>query len=526
MGKKVKKRGSSQGGGEAWSAAEHELRISTRMESLQKKCARDNTSIAERLQEKGYKRTALSHDSKDKRDADRLRLNITKTRRDVDKLRNRLTHWDDHEERQYQQARLAEEERKRKEREEEEEHGPKKKPRYRRPGPETWKLKGAARPAWQVYDFDVRYVDTHIEAHKSAKEKAKRERNILALFRGRLGVEESTGDDDDDDEGEDKDVPPQPHCREFLALLMQLGLLNAEGKKFKAAREALMECMDLDGTQQPITNARCRLMRMYLEANRPDSARRLWERLSPTDPSVWIRYSAALVEFVSWKLLNEPGSTRSTAETLLHQAIRSNIFCAFHIAYHPTFESVMEYTDEIEDSDEGTLEEAIEYCSSEQMGTWLGTEGAIEWLRRNVLRALNTNDSKPSSISKADLDWSTKLAVIEEEYEASHNFEDEQATDEEDNAPQLVVLEDDSEEEKHDLLMYAGMFRTAMDMLEDAGEFVKTVPESDESDANDDETTSQNLEEESIGAENDAADDPTSHENDDSSSGGSEDSSK
>jgi hypothetical protein len=42
----------------------------------------------------------------------------------------------------------------------------------------------------------------------------------------------------------------------------------------------------------------------------------------------------------------------------------------------------MEYTqDMIEDAEAGTLEEAIEYCSSEEMNSWIKTEGGMVWIR-------------------------------------------------------------------------------------------------------------------------------------------------
>merc|ERR1712174_10313 len=118
--------------------------------------------------------------------------------------------------------------------------------------------------------------------HQDARTKALRCRNVLILCKGKFGNEN------------DKDVP-QPFCREYLSLLMQLGNLCMHSQQIKNARKYFLDCMELDSSVHPITPARCQLMRLYLEANRPDSARRLWERLSPTDPAVWIRYSAVLV---------------------------------------------------------------------------------------------------------------------------------------------------------------------------------------------------------------------------------------
>ena len=258
-------------------------------------------------------------------------------------------------------------------------------------GPETWKLRGAARPAWEVYDFDTRYVDPYIQEHEEAKDKAKRSRNLFVIYKGQfghVGLSTSTSTSTTST----STLPPQPACKNFLSKLVQLGHLCVEAKKFKSAREAFLECIKLEGNDELeydhehhhkniqiiTTNAESQLMRMYMEANRPDSARRLWERF-PKDTSVWIRYSASLVEYVSWNLLHEHDSTQTTAEQLLACAIQSNPYCAYYIAFHDTFDNVMEFTNDIEDG-ETLLEEAIEYCSSEQMGSWIGTDGAIQWI--------------------------------------------------------------------------------------------------------------------------------------------------
>jgi hypothetical protein len=394
-------------------------------------------------------------------------LHIVKTEREVDRLRERLSAWDDVAEVEREKKRLEEEE-KRISQEQQDEQSKKK----GKKGPESWKLRGAARPAWEVYDFDTRYVDPYMKDQEEAHKKAKRSRNILVLYKGRLGDESDNG-------------PPQPQSRNFLALLMQLGHLCLQAKKFKAARAAFIECMDLDGTEHPITSARCRLMRLYLEANRPDSARRLWERL-PNEKSVWIRYSAALVEYVSWKLLKEKGSTRESADALLAQAIQANVFCAYYLAYFETFESVMEYTEDIEDAYEQTLEEAIEYCCSEQHGAWLGTEGAIEWLQRVILRALNGRPLAGGALGSSDMEWQDRLVQLEEDYESrksdggssesrSGDAHDESRSDDDHDESQ-------SDDEEPDTKMFAGMFRTGLEMLQDAGEFAKEVPDSDAED--------------------------------------------
>jgi hypothetical protein len=258
-------------------------------------------------------------------------------------------------------------------------------------------------------------------------------------------------------------------CRQYLSSSMQYALLNMEAKRLKTARQIFNDIIDLEGAESlsPMTNARCRLMRMYLDANRPDSARRLWERLPSDYSSVWIRYSAALMEFVSWKVLNENGSTQETATKLLAQAIRSNVFCALYISFHDTFQQVMEYTDDVEDAEDGSLEQAIEYCNSEQMGNWLGSDGAVEWIREEVLRALNSHvaeeDILHEDLSRNDLEWESRLGFLESQ------FDNERQNSLFSSETNQESLRNPEEEEEVDTIMFAGMFRTCMDMLSDAG---------------------------------------------------------
>jgi len=253
---------------------------------------------------------------------------------------------------------------------------------------------------------------------------------------------------------------------------MQCALLHVDAKKFKYARQTLMEVVELEGkaAQTPYSNARCRLMRLCIEANRPDSARKLWERLPLDYSSVWIRFSAVLLEYVSWNVLKEKGSTKDTADKLLLEAVRANVFCAYYIAFHETFGQVFEYTEDIEDADNGTLEQAIEYCNSEQMGSWVGTEGAVEWIRSAILQALHASPSSgtdESLLGRDDVEWVRPLVKMEVEYE---NTEAERKNDI--NMDSFNTDEEDTIDDKEvDLLMFSGMFRTGIDMLSDIGAF-------------------------------------------------------
>jgi len=525
---------------------------------LKKRSGRDDDSrLSKHVPENVYKRTHLAHDDVEKA---RLRLVTARLQRKVDALRARLEDWDpldDHHdddeggggcassstsavgrrmeldaanrkmdvearekasaERSVLQARHGVNS---------SAHRRKNNLRKRaRPGPESWKLRGAARPAHEVYDFDVRHVDVHRIALDEANARARRVVNVMKACRGRFASEGGDGDG----EASSSFPPPQPHCRRYLSLLTQLGSIHLHRKNYSSARRALLEAVDLEGCDAPssITNARYRLMNMYLSCNRPESARGLWTRLRE-DGSAWVRYSEALIEYASWNVLNEKGSTAEVAESALARAIRGNVYVVYLLGWSRTFERAMEYTDEVVGGgimvgkDGGSLLEAIEYgcrcyhpsSSSPDggdgtsgrdddddddedrdagMAMWMGTEGSLDWARSVVLRVLNENEdegeveggggfSDPDRLTKADLlCWEGRLNVEEEEFErARKEREDRWALSGKDAGGDGYDASgrgdddgDEEDEEGPDVPMYAGMFRTAMDWLQDAGEFLK-----------------------------------------------------
>ena len=363
--------------------------------------------------------------------------------------RNRLTNWDEKEEEErakQEEKKEADNERIRLEKEELLLHG-RRLIKKRRPGPETWKLRGAARPAWEVYDFDTRYECPFIKEHEEAKEKVKRIQNILCLYRGKM------------QDG------PKPHCYNFVMNLCQLGHLCYEDHKYSKARQAWIECIDLEGADVVMTNARYRLIRMYMKLGRAQSVNRLCADLSSssnTTKSAWIQYSALLLTYQTFNNNNTDTDTPSTSaskqllQEALQNAIASNIYCIFYLAFHDTAfnNDVMEYTDDIEDVPEGTLLEAIEYCTSEQLTIWNQTNGAIQWLRTQLM-----------SIWK-DLDWESSLKKEEEDGRDDTNGVEENKNDDADGDEQ----DDVEEEDDIDVSMYAGMFRTGMEMLIENGQ--------------------------------------------------------
>lgn len=432
----MKRSRSTRSEGSSWTAADHAMRE-------EKNTARSAraTGVSSKAKRQAHRTAVLTHDTLEKRTAMKVRLHLTKIQREIAQMKEALMVWDPSDEAE-EKAALA------KNREEEER--PKKKGRK---GPETWKLRGAARPAWEVYDFDTRYVDPNMEAHKKAQEKAKRSRNLLAVLKGRFAC---------------PDAPPV--CRDYLGLLMQWGHLSVEAKQYKTARSAWLECMELEGNEHIVTTAREDLMRLYLQLKRYEAALRLGRELG-SEESVWIRYPAAWVAV-------EIGKDQREQEALLVSAVRANPFCAYFLAFYDTFSGVMEYTEDIEDTEDqpqSSFEEALEYCKPSTAKSWQ-QNGATTFLR-SLLRDA-AQGSGP--LSTADVDWENRLSKIEQEYDsriaADVDGITEKGRENEDSKDVDLVGESgaaESGDEQHDhvdLKMFSSMFRTAMEMLEESGE--------------------------------------------------------
>jgi tetratricopeptide (TPR) repeat protein len=498
-----------------------------------------------RVQRREQRTAVLTHNTSEKRNAMRLKLHITRTKRELETQKAQLTCWDPVSYYQRKQAQELEKQQHEQEQAAAENgnRGPKKE--RRRKGPESWKLKGAARPAWQVYDFDTRYVCPHIAAHEQHQERTKRSLNLLALCRQQqeqpqlkppsillsssTAVSNDKKNDNDcpDENSDNKDQAKDENendslmflCRDYLALLMELGHLYLQAKQFKSAREAWLQCLELD--YAGMTTAGDELMRMYLDLQRHEAAFRIGQRiLSPqqkssssgSSSSAWIVYSTALV---AWHLKDEK------AAEYLEQAIRFNPFCAYYLAFWNTFDGVMEYTHELEreedDDDDAppqsSLEEAIEYCSShdnQQAKRWIAMGGHVA-LRDILLRTIQKTHP---SLARTDVDWNVRLVKLEqfcqEQEEAEAAIAAEVAANElqEDNheknttdsstTPEVAAEKNDEQQQetassstssnddgddeddeennsssnesmppKVDLAMFVGMFRTAMEMVQE-----------------------------------------------------------
>ena len=589
------------GGGGGWSGEDHaahtEEQRRKRMKKQQKKEQQQqqessSSSSKPAQQQKEAKRereqVLTTRGSAGRKEELRLRLHLSKTQRELHSLKERLEQWDPQQEAAAAAAdeeikavaeSLVDDDDSNKNNNNTESCFNKnnnnktrttKKRKRGRLGPETWKLKGAAKPAWQVYEFDTRYVDPHIEAHRQAKDKAQRCQNLLALYKGRFGKllqfeEEEEENNNDADKNNNLSRRRRAEvCREYLQVLMQYGHLSLEAQHFASARTAWLECLELEGGDHDdddanvknethestssstttittatttTTTAREWLMRLYLQQNKYILALRLGSIRLARDSSVWIRYSTAWAALIvqqqhkqqhkqenrctkgninnniNKKNMNEDKDSdknqanEDNTEHHLVLAIKSNIFCAYYLAFYDVFVHVMEYTNDIaeahadNDEPQSSLEEAIEYCCSPTIETSSESSSlppppqAMRWkgmpqqrLQTILVQALH---GQHPQLSTQDVAWEDRLSsIIVEQSEHASQVRARSTTD---HSTALTKQDDDDDSTNDDggggdddddppeetegpnqvimidVAMYAGMFRTAMEMVEDDG---------------------------------------------------------
>ncbi|CAM9622638.1 unnamed protein product [Chrysoparadoxa australica] len=211
-----------------------------------------------------------------------------------------------------------------------------------------WKLRGAARPASEVF---APPENPHEKLIGSGED-------LFESQAGRFWEKEQ--------------------CREYLRLLRDKGEAQRRGGKPKAAIESLKKCLELD----PLDNvmARRALVLCYMDTSEADQARKLLEKF-PEDTSCAVCYSLAAIEYISFYLLQEEGSSANSAEAALSRAHDSNPFVAWQLAHLDIFNQVVEHVEDMDKSPlEGSVEEAIAY-SYWDMGLWDDLDGVCDWVR-------------------------------------------------------------------------------------------------------------------------------------------------
>jgi hypothetical protein len=428
------------------------------------------------------KRAALTHETKEKKSAMQLRLHWIRTQKKVGALKDRLSAWDPQDEHSIVVG-LEECDQADEDNESADEETPKK--RKGRKGPESWKLRGAARPAHEVYDFDVRYVDPHMAALDGAHAKARRTINALAVYKGRVSalLLLSASDEEEKTSVTRDDATLTPRLlsllRRYLSLLMQYGHLSLELKRYKTAREAWLECVDLEGDPPPpnvssgdatgshsgaeapcsVTTAREALVRMDLQQSPPrvESAWKFLSQRAASDKSSWIAYTRALVGCLLQRTDGEA--------LLLADAIRSNVYCAYYLAFLDEFRSAVEYTEDLceaDDAPQTDLELALEYCTDDLLTKLWQSSGATKLLRRSISDALA---GQHDTLHPADVEINHRLERLQQEL--SRREKNGISTDETDARAMSATADPPV-----DVEMYVGMFRTAVEMIQESGQLL------------------------------------------------------
>lgn len=232
--------------------------------------------------------------------------------------------------------------------------GPAKKKRKKKKGRlgyETWKLRGAARPADTLIDTFEDYNDPHA--------------GTVDMFTLHMGSFSS-----------------HPQTKVYLDLLTQLAVACGEAGFTRKEAETYERVLQIDAEDKD--NCRHLYVMSLLDRGEAGKARALIERFSATDTGTVMTYSMVLVEVVSWMALEEAGASEALATSAIERAYLANPYALVCLSYASIFEDVVEYADEINPAKcvPGSVQEAIWYCCRQEVKSpWSELEGGEEWLR-------------------------------------------------------------------------------------------------------------------------------------------------
>lgn len=139
-------------------------------------------------------------------------------------------------------------------------------------------------------------------------------------------------------------------------------------------------CMKLD--PQDSLRSREGLTCALIDEGRGEEARELLDKHSSNGSAV-LAYCRVILEYVSWEVLEETGSSEAVVQEAFQKAFSLNPFIAVFISAHETFAEVVEYVEEITEPKAGSIEEAFVYCCN-NIGVWIDTIGATAWIEKEV----------------------------------------------------------------------------------------------------------------------------------------------
>ncbi|OQR97685.1 hypothetical protein ACHHYP_10135 [Achlya hypogyna] len=218
-----------------------------------------------------------------------------------------------------------------------------------------WKLRGAARPAALL----ARIAAGECDAEGNEFKAPEKTMDLFETMPGKFGEREET--------------------IEYLRLRKELALATCQAGLIEEGIAHFEACMELDPTDKVC--AREGLVCALVDEGRADEARVFLDRFDTT--TAVLEYCRVIIEYVSWEVLEEEGSSEELVQAAFEKAWQLNPFIAMFIAGYESFNAVVEYVDEIKSFAAGSIEESFVYCAT-NIGVWLDTVGAQAWIQKEI----------------------------------------------------------------------------------------------------------------------------------------------
>ncbi|KAJ0408653.1 hypothetical protein ATCC90586_006354 [Pythium insidiosum] len=236
---------------------------------------------------------------------------------------------------------------------------PAKEPRPKGPlRPEEWKLKGAARPAAMLARIAAGELDERGNEIPKPIE-------TIDLFKQLQ---------------QEKKLAQDPRSREYLVILKQLAEACCQAGMPDRGIKNYRLCMTLD--KEDTLRSREGLTCALIDEGKGAEARALIEKYRGNASAV-LAYCRVILEYVSWEVLEEEGSSEEVVREAFLEAFQLNPFIAVFISAHESFFQAVEYVEDIKEPQVGTIEEAFVYCCN-NIGVWLDTVGASAWIEKEL----------------------------------------------------------------------------------------------------------------------------------------------
>ncbi|KAF4135479.1 hypothetical protein GN958_ATG15361 [Phytophthora infestans] len=247
--------------------------------------------------------------------------------------------------------------------------------------PSEWKLKGAARPAALLAKIAAGELDEC--GNEFPKPVETFDLYEMMFKEGKMAEHNDT--------------------KEYISLLKQLAAACCEAGMPDRGIKNYELCMSLD--KADYFHSREGLACALVDEGRGAEARALIEEHKDEDSAV-LAYCQVVIEYVSWEVLEEEGSSEEVVQKAFRKAFALNPFLAVVIAYHEAFFQVMEYVEEITDPKRGSIEEAFVYIS-QNIGVWVDTVGAHQWIEKEL------NELSEPAATKEDVSEEMYLGMYE-----------------------------------------------------------------------------------------------------------------